>query len=160
MTERSVTHATFTIERNYDAPPKRVFNAFADPAIKTEWFAGPPEWDNQPGEFDFRVGGRETNSGGPKGGPVSSFEARYYDIVPDERIIFAYDMLADEKRISVSLTTIELEPAGTGTRLTFTEQGAFLEGYDDPSERERGTRELLDALGRALEREPAGAHRS
>jgi uncharacterized protein YndB with AHSA1/START domain len=160
MTQRSVTHATFTLERTYDATPKRVFNAFADPAVKALWFAGPDDWENEAPEFDFRVGGRETNVGRPKGGPLSSFEARYYDIVPDERIIFAYDMLSDDKRISVSLTTIELQPAGNGTRLTFTEQGAFLEGYDDPSQRERGTRELLDALGAALAREPAGARRS
>jgi uncharacterized protein YndB with AHSA1/START domain len=160
MTDRSVTHTTFTLERTYNASPKRVFSAFADPAIKATWFGGPPEWDHQPGEFDFRVGGRETDIGGPKGGPVSSFDARYYDIVPDERIIFAYDMLSGDDRISVSLATIQLEPAGEGTKLTFTEQGAFLEGYDDPSERERGTRELLDALGRAVEREPAGARQS
>ena len=37
MTERSVTHATFTVERTYDASPARVFNAFADPAIKRRW---------------------------------------------------------------------------------------------------------------------------
>lgn len=160
MTQRSVTHATFTLERTYDAPPKRVFNAFADPAVKALWFAGPDDWENEVPEFDFRVGGREANVGRPKGGPLSSFEARYYDIVPDERIIFAYDMLSDDKRISVSLTTIELEPAGNGTRLTFTEQGAFLEGYDDPSQRERGTRDLLDALGAALAREPAAVSRS
>ncbi len=33
------------------------------------------------------------------------------DIVPDERIIFTYDMRLDETRISVSLATVELEPA-------------------------------------------------
>jgi uncharacterized protein YndB with AHSA1/START domain len=160
MTQRSVTHATFTLERTYDATPKRVFSAFADPAIKALWFAGPEDWEERPGEFDFRPGGRETSAGGPKGGPTHTFEARYYDIVPDERIIYAYEMHMDDKRISVSLSTIELEAAGAGTKLTFTEQGAFLEGYDDPAERERGTRELLDALGRAVEREPAGAQRS
>ena len=33
MTERSVTHATFVVERSYDASPARVFAAFAEPAI-------------------------------------------------------------------------------------------------------------------------------
>lgn len=97
MTDRSVTHATFRLERTYDASPKRVFSAFADPAVKALWFAGPDDWESEPPEFDFRVGGRETNVGGPKGGARSSFEARYYDIVPDERIIYAYDMLSDDK---------------------------------------------------------------
>jgi uncharacterized protein YndB with AHSA1/START domain len=62
---------------------------------------------------------------------VHSFNARYQDIVPNERIIYSYDMNLDEKRISVSLATIEFEPAGSGTKLTITEQGAFLDGYDD-----------------------------
>ncbi len=101
--------------------------------------------------MDFRVGGREHNSGGRKGGPIHSFNAIYQDIVENQRIIYAYDMHIDDRRISVSLATIELKPEGSGTRLTFTEQGAFLDGYDDPGDRERGTRLLLDALGKSLE---------
>ena len=42
-------------------------------------------------------------------------------------------MHLDDTRISVSLATVELKPAGKGTRLIFTEQGAFLDGYDDPA---------------------------
>ena len=41
MTERSVTHATFVIDRTYDASPARVFGAFADPAAKKRWFRNP-----------------------------------------------------------------------------------------------------------------------
>ena len=157
MTERSVTHATFSIERTYDASPKRVFAAFADRSIKTHWFAGPEEWGPDEHEMDFRVGGREVTRGGPPGGPVHTFEARYHDIVPDERIVFTYDMYLDETRISVSLATVEIEPEGAGTRLTFTEQDAFLDGYNDAGSREEGTRGLLDALGKELERQRAGA---
>ncbi|HEY6669511.1 MAG TPA: SRPBCC family protein [Methyloceanibacter sp.] len=157
MTERSAIHATFVIERKFDAPPQRVFAAFADPTIKSRWFKGPDEWEAGPKEFDFRVGGHERSSGGPKGGMVHSFNARYQDIVPNERIIYSYDMNLDEKRISVSLATIEFEPAGSGTKLTITEQGAFLDGYDDAGSRERGTRWLLDKLEAALQHEPASA---
>jgi hypothetical protein len=61
----------------------------------------------------------------------------------------------DDKRISVSLATIEIEPSGDGTRLTYTEQGAFLDGHDDSGSRERGTRDLLDNLDAELKRENA-----
>jgi uncharacterized protein YndB with AHSA1/START domain len=61
-------------------------------------------------------------------------------------------MHLDDARISVSLATVEFTPEGAGTRLVFTEQGAFLDGYDDPAQRERGTRDLLDALDTALAR--------
>lgn len=150
MTERSTAHATFVIERFYDTSPARVFHALADPQAKRNWFVGPEEWGVAKWEMDFRVGGREVNSGGPKEGPTHTFHALYHDIVPDERIIYSYDMHLDDIRISVSLATIELKPEGAGTRLTFTEQGAFLDGYDDAGSRERGTRELLDALGASL----------
>src|SRR6266536_4197344 len=101
------------------------------------------------------AGRRQVN----KGGPVHTFDARCQDIVPHRRIIFSYDMQLDGTRISVSLTTIELEPAGTGRRLMFTEQGAFLDGHDSPAERERGTVELLDAVGAEVEHERAKAER-
>lgn len=150
MAARSVTHATFTIERSYDASPARVFRALSDPKEKARWFAGPQDWESGKYQMDFRVGGRETTSGGPKGGPIHHFEARYMDVVPNERIVFAYDMHLDEIRISVSLTTIELKPKGAETQLTFTEQGVFLDGYDNPAQRETGTRNLLEALGASL----------
>ena len=86
---------------------------------------GPEDWGQSRFEMDFRFGGREVNSGGPKQGPVHTFNALYQDIVPNERIIYSYDMHLDDNRISVSLASIELKPEGTGTRLVFTEQGSF-----------------------------------
>jgi uncharacterized protein YndB with AHSA1/START domain len=150
MTKRSVTHGTFTIERRFDASPKRVFTAFADPKAKARWFAGPEEWGPAQAGMDFRVGGKEFNRGGPPGGPVHHFDAVYQDIIPDERIVYTYDMHFDDVRISVSLTTIELFPDGAGTRLKFTEQGAFLDAFDNPAVREEGTRGLMDALEASL----------
>jgi uncharacterized protein YndB with AHSA1/START domain len=157
MTARSVTHATFVVERTYDASPARVFAAFADPAAKARWFAGPEEWGPAEHELDFRVGGREISRGGPKGGPVFTYEARYQDIVPNERIVSTYDMCMDETRISVSLATVELKSEGAGTRLVYTEQAAFLDGHDAPDQRQHGTGELLDALGTELGRRSANA---
>jgi uncharacterized protein YndB with AHSA1/START domain len=157
MAERSVTHATFVVERTYDTAPARVFNAWADPAVKARWFGGAE--DAGAGEFefelDFRVGGREVGRGSTPDGQVFTFECRYSDIVPEQRIVYTYDMYLNETRISVSVATAEFKPAGTGTRLIFTEQGAFLDGHDTPALREQGTGSLLDALGAELQRQPA-----
>lgn len=150
MNKRSATHATFTIERIYDATPARVFAAYADPKLKARWFNGPEEWGPDEHSMDFRVGGRETSVGGPKGGPVHAMNGIYQDIVPNERIVMTYDMTLDGVRISVSLGTTELRPEGSRTRLVYTEQGVYLDGFDDAGGREHGTRELLDALGRFL----------
>jgi uncharacterized protein YndB with AHSA1/START domain len=147
---RSAQHASFVIERSFKAPPARVFQAFADPAAKAKWFDGPAEWEKGPRTFDFRVGGGETSSGGPKGGPMHAFACVYQDIVPNERIVYTYDMHLDDKRISVSLTTIEFAPEGCGTRLKFTEQGVFLDRHDDAGAREQGSGWLLGKLGESL----------
>ena len=151
MTERSVTHATFTVERTYDASPARVFAAWAEPAVKARWF-GDPDQGVEEFELDFRIGGREFNRGTVEG-QDHTYEARYQDIVPDERIVYAYDMHAGGSRISVSLGTVEFEPDGAGTRLTYTEQGAYLDGLDTPEQRQQGTGGLFDALGEELARQ-------
>ncbi len=157
MTDRNVTHAVFTIERIYDAAPARVFNAFASPEAKARWFAGPDEWTQLERSFDFREGGRERLRGRFPNGRESFFDACYFDIVPDQRIVYGYNMHVDDQRISVSLATIELKPEGAGSRLTFTEQGAYLDGYDDAGSREHGSGLLLDNLGAVLTRESADA---
>lgn len=141
MTARSATHATFVIERKFKQAPERVFNAFADADAKARWFSGPPDqWTQSLREFDFRVGGRERLIGAWTGGKVSSFDSVYQDIVPNERIIYSYAMEIDGTPISVSLATVEFKPAGKGTRLVITEQGAFLDEFVDGDGREHGTR--------------------
>ena len=150
MAERSIVHGTFVVERIYPASPARVFAAWADPAIKARWFKGPDESGNNTGEFDFRVGGCESSSGMLPNGQRFRYDARYQDILPNQRIIYTYDMHLDDDRISVSLATIELKPEGAGTRLTVTEHGAYLDGLDTPAQREEGTNLLMDQLGKTL----------
>jgi uncharacterized protein YndB with AHSA1/START domain len=127
-----------------------VFKAFTDPAAKAKWFAGGSGYTTLERVMDVRPGGRERVRGRWESGVVSSFDAFYHDVVPDERIVYAYEMHLDERKISVSLATFEFKPAGAGTRLVMTEQGAFLDGYDDAGSRERGSNFLLDALGNFL----------
>jgi uncharacterized protein YndB with AHSA1/START domain len=150
MPERSVEHSTFVVERTYPVEPATVFAAWSDPEAKARWFANPEDGVEE-FELDFRVGGREFNRGAVEGSAYT-YEARYQDIVPDERIVYAYDMHVGDQRISVSLGTVELAAEGEGTRLTYTEQGAFLDGLDTVAQRESGTGALFDALGEELAR--------
>ncbi len=150
MTKRSTVHATFSIERTYSASPERLYRAFADPKAKARWFAPPAKWKQSRAAMDFRVGGKEGLSSTPPGQRAHVFDATYLDIVPNERIVYVYEMHIGEAKISASLATIEFKPAAKGTRLVITEQGVFLDGYDDAGSRERGTKGLLDQLEASL----------
>ena len=150
----STVHGTFTIVRELPHAAERVYAAWSDPKAKAAWFSGPSgQWKPLEREMDFRVGGRERARGQwTKSGVVTDFQAHYLDIVPARRIVYAYNMHVDEKKISVSLATIQIEALGLKrTRMSVTEQGAFLDGYDDAGSRERGTGSLMDALAKSLE---------
>ena len=147
---RSAAHAIFQLKRSYDAPVARVWRALTDIEAKAKWFPGAGKWELLERQMDVRVGGRERLRGRWESGLVSTFEAIYLDVVPQERLIYAYDLYLGEKKISVSLATLELKADGGKTTLHVTEQGAFLDGYDDAGSREQGTGQLFDALGAAL----------
>jgi len=154
MKERSVSHATFEIERGYPVPPARVFAAFSDPVKKRRWFREEEASETLEFVMDFRVGGRERSSFRIKGGPVDGMictnESTYLDIVADSRIVLAYSMVIGAHPFSASLATFEMLPAETGTRFIFTEQGAFFEGADSPEGRTEGWRLLLERLATEL----------
>ena len=146
-----VQHGSFTIERVYEAPVALVFRAWADKDAKARWFSAPEELAVETiREQNFVVGGRDRLQANWKSGRVTDFQCEYRDIVENTRIVYVYDMYADGKKISVSLATITFEKSGKGTKLTVTEQGVFLDGYDDAGARERGTNDLIDKLGRSL----------
>jgi uncharacterized protein YndB with AHSA1/START domain len=156
MTQPPVIHDRFTLERTYPATTSRVFAAFASQEAKKVWG---DTGDLQPGsdsaaptEFDFRVGGRERFGFGYRG-HTYRYDALYYDLVPEQRIVYSYEMYADGARISVSVATIEFAKTGDGTALTWTEQGAYLDGFDGDQAsalRREGTAEMLDALAKYL----------
>jgi uncharacterized protein YndB with AHSA1/START domain len=145
MTDHSVKHATFTLERTYAASPAAVFAAWSDRDTKAKWFAA----EDGRYSLDFRVGGTEAVHGG------SDLVARseYHDIVLDERIVYTTALFTDTVLSTVSLTTVRFARDGDGTRLVLTEQGTFLDDQEQPEWREQGTGDWLDALGRQVARQ-------
>jgi uncharacterized protein YndB with AHSA1/START domain len=150
MTLSTVAHDTFVIERTYDVPVSQAFRAWSDPVLKSRWFAGSAEALGAGYELDFRVGGREVNRGGPPGGPIYTYVSEFRDIVPEQRIVYTYEMFADDVRISVSVATVLFNGDDATSQLIVTEQGVFLDGHDTVAQREEGTRSLLDSLETSL----------
>ena len=146
MTDHSVKHSTFTLERTYAASPAAVFAAWSDRDTKAKWFAA------EDGRYalDFRVGGVETVHGHAGADLVARSE--YHEIVADERIVYTMALFTGSVLSTVSLTTVQFSREGDGTRLVLTEQGTFLDDQERPEWREQGTGDWLDALGRQVAR--------
>jgi uncharacterized protein YndB with AHSA1/START domain len=156
MTDRSLLHSSYSVERTYAPSPPIVFAAWAEPSAKRQWFADTDDWVLEDYALDFRVGGKEHARGRLVGGPLVQYDASYFDVVANERIVYAYEMRIDSALVSVSLGTIEVHPDGSGTRLVYTEQGAFLDGLDDPHAREIGTGGVFDHLEAYLQQAARG----
>jgi uncharacterized protein YndB with AHSA1/START domain len=148
MSESSVDHAIFTLERRYAAPPREVFAAWSEPAAKSAWFAP----NASPYSLDFRIDGEERVVTAMPDGRELSFTSRYHDIVPEERIVYSSVLATDGQPATISITSVQFLPgeAGAGTRLVLSEQDTFLDGQEKPEWRETGTGAWLDALGRAI----------
>ncbi|MFO1017026.1 MAG: SRPBCC family protein [Hyphomonadaceae bacterium] len=149
----TTTHASFVIERLYSASPKRVFAAWSDPVAKRAWFVEGEGWDIQSYEIDFREGGSEKSIYGFRRGEevfgektAFTNETVFNEIIENERIVFTYSMARNGARFSVSLATVEIKEANGGSRMIFTEHGAFFEGGDNVTMREQGWQELLGKL--------------
>ncbi|HUJ76831.1 MAG TPA: SRPBCC family protein [bacterium] len=150
MKQRSVVHATFAVERTFPHAPARVFGAYTTVEAKKRWFAGPPGIKESARELDFRVGGREVLDVTSPDGKRFVFNALYQDIVPEQRIVYTYEMHIAGERISVSVATVQFQPEGAGTKVVVTEQGAYLDGLDTPEQRELGTKYQLAKLEASL----------
>jgi uncharacterized protein YndB with AHSA1/START domain len=152
MTDHSVAHGSFTIERTYPAGPEQVFDAWSSQAKKNQWFGEGDDFLASTDEYtlDFRIGGQERLAGTMPGGRTFDYNAFYQDVVQDRRFVMSYDVCIDGRRHSVSLMTVELAPIADGTRLVLTEQGAFLDGLDSNAQREEGAADSLNKLGEFL----------
>lgn len=158
MTISAIEHATFTIERRLPARPRHAFRFFSEPALKRRWTSCHPDWTVKEESFDFRPGGGEATLWRTSEGEEQRFRAHYFDIVAGQRILYAYDMDFRGEKLSASLVTVVFTPEDGQTRLTFTEQAAYLGGPDARRQRLAGTEWGLDRLVDAITRETAELH--
>ncbi|WP_141732364.1 SRPBCC domain-containing protein [Oligoflexus tunisiensis] len=145
-------HDTFTLERTFKARVSKVFDAFRKIELKGQWFIAPADYNVSERSLDFRAGGREVLRGSFPNGTTTSYDATYYDIVENERIVYVYDLLINGTRFSVTLATIEMKEEGGTTKLLFTEQNTYINAPADANaSRIRGVSWHLDNLEKLLQ---------
>jgi uncharacterized protein YndB with AHSA1/START domain len=157
MADTPTIHTSFVIDRAFAAPPAAVFQAWADPALKRQWSDCHADHTTHY-SLDFRPLGRETHRVDDPARGVQLIEKVFFDIVPARRIVFAYDISLDERRLSVSLVTVEFTAAQGGTKMIYSEQLAYLDGHTDLSQRVHGTAQALDRLRLQVEAGSGGEH--
>jgi uncharacterized protein YndB with AHSA1/START domain len=127
----NVLHGSFTVTRDINAAPARVWDAYANADLRSVWRRLP---GTSVLDLDFRVGGWERLTGTSAAtGTVEAIasHALFLDIVAGERIVSAHEVLLDGVRRWASLISISFEPTETGARVTHTEQYTFLAWADD-----------------------------
>jgi uncharacterized protein YndB with AHSA1/START domain len=114
------------------APPERVFAAFVDPDALTVWLA-PQGMTARFERFDPRPGGSYrlvlTYAGAsPSGGKASAdtdiVEARFVEVVPNERVVQAVDFVSADPAFTGTMTmTWSVTAVPGGTRVDITADG-------------------------------------
>lgn len=159
MTIDRIEHTSFVIERLLAASPRHAFRFFSEAELKARWNGCHADWRVLEERFDFRAGGSEVKRWRAPDGKEQAFHAHYLDVVPSERIIYAYEMSFGGKRLSASLVTVTFEATARRTRMTYTEQVAILAGGPDAAEQRLiGTEDGLNRLAALIEAESVGGH--
>jgi len=142
------TPDTIIAKRRLDAPPERVFRAWADEEERRRWDVPGDEWVIDSFSSDFREDGIETSRFGPEGDPVAESFGRYLLIDPPRRIVSAGVMRSAKTGAvgSATMMTLQFEPDGDGTQLTLIDQSVYLGAGETSEMREQGWETILDKL--------------
>lgn len=152
MTSQTPKHATLVFERTCAAPVERVFAAFANPEERANWGVPSETAAFIYDKVDFREGGIDVFRCGDKRNPQYRGVTRYYEIVPNRRIISSEVVETQGKRVLVTMATTTLEPEGTGTKVIVTAQLTSLAGDDMLNGAKFGHNASLDNLVEAMRR--------
>ena len=116
------TKPSLTIKRRFNAPPAKVFAAWADPEKMKRWM-GPGEVTAPHIECDLRVGGRYRIVMRNPAGEEFDVGGVYREIVPNEKLVFTWAWKSMPER--ESLVTMTVKPDGGGTLMTLQHEQFF-----------------------------------
>lgn len=160
MAEPKVVHSTFVVERSFSKTVETVFAALSKPEKVKQWFAEGDKHDLIEFKLNFEVGGTQKlvyrmRPDTPVPGLVIDNEARFQEIIPNDKVVMATTMKFNGKRGLATQITFELVPTERGTDLICTHQGAYFEGTHPqmPELLKQGWTGLLARMGEVIEAE-------
>ncbi|MEM7695863.1 MAG: SRPBCC domain-containing protein [Pseudomonadota bacterium] len=142
----SLAHSTLTLTRNVAATPARVFAMWKEPEERVVWGAPFEGVTMTYTATDFSEGGHEVCECKMPDGETFTVKTNYYNLVPDQRLVFTEALHAEGANLGVSLVSVDIAPAGEGVTLTVHIQSVALDGSGFEHEVEGGWSNALDAF--------------
>ena len=150
----------FEIEREFACSPAVLFSAWADASAKAKWFVGPKGWVETSRTVDLREGGTETMAGSFEGKMTTEYTAHFYDVKPNQRIGYSFEVRLGGEIYSISIAVVEFIESSRGTLMKFHEQLAVFSGQaveEAKPSRVMGTDSHFDRLAEFLGLEGNGS---
>jgi len=137
------------VKRFYPVAPAKVWRAWTDARALGQWFRPDASFSVPVAESDVRVGGGFRVLMINAKGEQFDLSGAYRELVPERRLVMTWGWKNQPGQ--VSLVTVNLRPAGTGTQLDLLHEG-YLDFVDQPTH-EEGWNGALDTLGTILKGE-------
>jgi uncharacterized protein YndB with AHSA1/START domain len=141
---------TLTMERTFDAPAERVFDAFTSEEVLRRWFHAGHDWETPEARADVRIGGeirvvmRNPHEGEDYGG-----RGTYTEIDPPRRLAFTWLWDDDELDQVEQLIEIDFTESDGQTKMRFVHRDLWDE--EAVHSHEDGWTKAFDNLRRAVE---------
>ncbi len=138
------TIPALVIRRTYSASPQRLYQAWTDPELATQFLC--PDGVTIAGvAFDVRVGGAYHIDMRHADGDVWTVRGVYREVQPARRLSMTWTWTEDKPdEEHETLLTVEFAPHGSGTELTLTHER--LASDESRSGHERGWTSILDRM--------------
>jgi uncharacterized protein YndB with AHSA1/START domain len=137
------TDTTLHLERSFEAPPERVFDAWTNPEVLQRWWAAGPDWETPVAEVDLRPGGRyRLSMRNPGTGDIFTVFGEYREVRRPEHL--AYTWTWEHSEGEESLVEIDFRPDGDGTTVVLTHSG--LTGEESKQRHAHGWEACFDNL--------------
>jgi uncharacterized protein YndB with AHSA1/START domain len=136
------------IERTFQAPAEKVFQAWTSEEVMRRWFHAEHDWETTEAQVDLRLGGnvrvvmRDPHKDAEYGGGGT-----YTEIDPPTRLAFTWTWDDDKERE----TMIELDFLEANGKTTVLLTHRNLKDEESLREHEDGWTKCLENLGRAIE---------
>ena len=122
--KKAAARVTVRVQKHFEAPPERVFDAWLDPQNAGKWLFATPTGEMVRVEIEARVGG-QFNFTERRDGEDIEHTGEYFEIDRPKRLAFNFRVPKFSKE--PSLIRIDIAPATFGCELTLVHEGVFPE---------------------------------